>query len=311
MEIENIPLSYKALLSLFAFICLLSCKPDKPAEFQLPNHVNLDSYGFYDIFNIDQIIDPPFKNTDSWNDSLLKLCRIHKITFKRSGIKNPENLAEKIQFNFTEHGKLKSYDYRNLELSSLNKTFINLDKSGENKVSYKVVEYFGKKSNLYIENEFYPELSIFRRISEDRIKEENRSIYHNNKLIAKIEKHGDFITKIQFIQDVSLPIKNLEKSLTELHLSYEEFLLAEKIVTFTENGLPQKSYLMDENFIKGNLCQEWIYQGRNQLTGYKKYVNGSCVKDLKFDYSKDKILKTLTVDHNVYALFYKDRKSVV
>jgi len=304
LEIENKILNYKVLFSFVAFVCLLSCNPDKPAEFQLPYNVNLNSYGFYDLINIEQIIDPPFKSTESWNDSLLKLCRIRKINFTRTGVKNPDNIAEKIQFNFNESGKLKSFDHSNNEISATNRTYITFLKSEENKSIFKVDEYFGNKSNILVEQENYPELSVYRRISEQNTKEENRSIYHNNKLILKIEKHGDFVSRVQFIQDISLPIKTLEANLDHAHISFEEFLLAEKLVTFTENGLPQKSYLIDENFVKGNLCQEWIYEGRKKLIGYKKYVNGVCIKDMEFEYSNDKILKQLIIDQNIYSISY-------
>jgi hypothetical protein len=277
----------------------------KKEEYSLPSKVSLSTYGFFDPIYAEQLVEPPLKSFNMWNDSLLSLCGIFNIEIIHRGIKSPEDLHEKSDYQFNRIGLPVSYSYFNFELSSATaytKAHFTTDHNGINTITIPI--FFGLKEQQKISVKQSSDRLISVRTKKNLVQDSSIIIYKNTIPVVYIDKLGDFVSKVHFVLDIHKSLSELKSIFKVCNIKPEEFLLAEKIVTFTEAGFPQKSYHISENFIKGELIAEWIYENNKKLTHFRKYINNHIVKDFSFVYSEDKVLRSFTYNRKQYEIHY-------
>lgn len=295
----------KTIFLIFPILVLLAaCTGMKKKEYQLPSKVNLSTYGFFDPFYAELLIDPPLRSYYMWNDSLLSLCGIFHMEFIHRGVKSPVDIHEKTDYQFNRSGFPLSYTYYNFEISPKIYTQIDFNTHKNGVISYDVPLFFGKKDKQSVSVRRNINKLISIRKKENLVNDSSFVYFENNKATVSVEKMGNFVSKVHFILDIHKSLSGLKSLLQKCNINPEEFLLAEKTLTFTEQGLPQKSYNISENFIKEDLTAEWIYENNKKLSNFKKYINNHLVKDISFKYSEDKVLRSFTVNRKLYEIHY-------
>ncbi len=292
------------LLPIILLIFLSSCEDSENTKYELPKTVQLSSYSFMNPLFIENFIDAPLKTGNIWNDSLISLCRINKIQFIYKGEKNPGNIAETYTNIFNQHGQITNYFYFNFELSENKFTEIIYDYNDGQLITMNTPVFFGqnKDQKITITNKLDCQILVKNKTNVVR---DSTFIYsRNGQPLVIIEKLDNFVSKINFILDINKPIVSLNSMIKRLNISTEQFLTADRVVTFTEKGLPQKAYQLTENLVKEYLSNEWIYENSKKLIGYKKYISNQIVKDFTFNYSEDKIMRSFTFNKKVYEIEY-------
>lgn len=301
---NNINFLYFLNILLFCFT-LKSCSSDPNGTFELPQDVHLKSYGQFDPILADYLMESPFKQPFFWNDSLVSLCNIKKIEIVRKGNKKPDDIAERIEYLFDLSGRATSFYFYNYELSNDLYSEVKFIHNKQDRSKLESPVFLGKKTKQYMDILPQDKCTLFVRKKSGN-DGDSTFLYHQNGLpTLRIEKLGTFVSKVQFYLPANKPFTVLKDLLRESGMSEEDFLLAEKTVTFTENNIPQRSFYLNENFIKGDLTEEWFYGNFGELEAYKKYINNTCVKDMKFYYSKDKLLRSFENNRLKYDVNYQ------
>ena len=289
-------------ISLLLF--LGSCASNENTQYELPNTVQLSSSPLFNPIFIENFMDAPIKVGNIWNDSLISLCRINKIQFVYKGEKNPDNIAETYMNLFNQHGQIQEYSYFNFELSTTEFTEIIFGYKKNKLISMSTPVFFGQKKDQKISVSENEDCLILVKNKMDAAQDSTFIYSKNGQTVLIIEKLGDFISKINFILDIKKPVVSVKYWIKRLNISDEQFLTADRIVTFTEHNLPQKVYYLTENLVKEYLSSEWIYENNKKLVGYKKYINNQIVKEFSFDYSEDKIMRSFIFNKKVYEIKY-------
>lgn len=283
---------------------LASCTGIEKKEYQLPKKISLSSYGFFDPFYAEQILEPPLRSFNMWDDSLLSLCGIYHIEFINRGVKSPVDIHEKADYQFNRSGFPINYTYYNFELSQDVYTQIEFNTLKKGVVSFNVPIFYGKKDKQFVNVTKTAECLLSVRKKENLEFDSSFVYFEDNKPVVYIEKIGNFVSKVHFILDIHKSLSGLKGLLPKYHITADEFLLAEKTITFTEQNLPKKSYHITENFIKEELTAEWNYENNKKLTNFRKYINNHLVKDISFNFSDDKVLRSFTYNRKQYEIHY-------
>ena len=285
-------------------IILSSCTSIENTKYELPKTVQLSSYSLIDPLFIENFMDAPLKTGNIWNDSLLGLCRINKIQFVFKGEKNPDNVVETYVNYFNQRGQIQEYSYSNFELSSTEFTEIIFGYKNNKLISMNSTVFFGQKKDQKISVSESDDCLILVKNKKDSPQDSTFIYSKKGQTVLIIEKLGDFISKINFILDIKKPVVSVKNWIKVLNITEEQFLTADRIVTFTDDNLPQKSYHLTENLIKEYLSSEWIYENNKKLVGFKKYISNQIVKDFTFVYSEDKIMRSFTFNKKIYEIKY-------
>ncbi|MEY3235972.1 MAG: hypothetical protein RI883_73 [Bacteroidota bacterium] len=292
------------LLSVALLLFLVSCTAVEESNYELPKTVQLSTYSLLNPMFVEEFLEAPLKIGNIWNDSLISLCRINKIQFVYKGEKNPDNIAETHINTFNQHGQIKEYSYSNFELSKTEFTKINFEYSEDIMTSINSSLFFGQKKNQNISIIRNDECIILIKTKKSAAPDSTFIYSKNVQPTVIVEKLGDFISKINFVLDVKKPVVSVRSWIKRLNISEEQFLSADRYLTFTDNGMPQKSYHLTENLVKEYLSNEWIYENNKKLIGYKKYINNQIVKEFSFNYSEDKLMRSFTFNKKVYEVKY-------
>jgi hypothetical protein len=287
-------------------VCLgiVSCSTDQDEVYALPADVHLNHYQQFDPILTDYLLESPLKHPFIWNDSIVSLCRMKKIEIVRKGNKKPDDVAERFEFLFDLAGRPTSFYFYNYELSKSIYSEVKFRYNG-NSLELLSPIFLGKNSDQSVNIKESDTLTLMVRKKKGNTGDSTFIFTSNGKQLARIEKLGTFVSRVQFYLPSNKPISSLKSILKRSGIKSEEFLLAEKTVTFTENYIPQRSYYLNENFIKGDLTEEWFYGNFGELSAYKKYINNTCVKDMKFNYSKDKVLRSVENNRLIYEVNYQ------
>ncbi len=291
------------LTSVFLLSILVSCGQDTSKEFHLPKRTHLSDYGFFNPIFVEFLLDPPLKYGDIWNDSLLKVSKVKRMEFIHKGNISPEQEAERIEYNFHSNGKQTTFNFYNYELSPTVFTSVIFDYSNTKQTLVKAPKFFGQASDamILIKNE---DKRINLLKSKSKGKFDSTFIYREGKNVrAIIEKIDNYVSSIYFFQDVSSPTTLSQNFAKQLGISPHDLIFADKSITFLKQGRPEKCYQINEEFVKDQLLAEWQYTNK-RLDKYKKYVNGNCVKEFSFNYSEDKLLRSMTFNNKLYEILY-------
>ncbi len=296
----------------FVFLTLLSikllfigCSVESNGAFELPDNVHIEKFGLFNPYLADNLMESPLKQPFFWNDSLVSLGRIKKLEIIRKGNKKPHDIAERFEYLFDLSGRTTSFYFYNFEITNKIYSEVRFRYSNKKLIKLESPVFLGRNMSQIVDIEQRNTLTLIARKKTGK-DGDTTFIYHSKGVIqARIEKLGNFVSKIQFYLPSNKPVSVLKGFLKRSNVTQEDFLLAEKTVTFTERNMPQRSFYLTENFVKGDLTEEWHYGNFGELSTYKKYINNTCVKDMKFNYSKDKLLRSFENNRSVYEVNYQ------
>jgi hypothetical protein len=301
----NFQKSLIILLLLSLNVIISGCSDESNGPFELPENVHLKNHGLFDPFLADHLLESPLKQPFFWDDSLVTLCRIKKLEIVRKGNKKPDDIAERFEYLFDLSGRTTSFYFYNFEITDKIYSEVRFKYSNNSLQRLDTPVFLGKNMSQWLEIDENDTLTLLLRKKSGK-EGDTTFIYHSKGIVqARIEKLGTFVSKVQFYLPSNKPISVLRGFLSRCRITHDEFLLAEKTVTFTDNNIPQRSFYLSENFVKGDLTEEWKYGNFGELSAYKKYINNTCVKDITFTYSKDKLLRSFENNRLVYEINYQ------
>jgi len=282
----------------FAFL-FTSCKSESN-DYKLDKSVQLSEYGLISPFYIEQLTEAPIRQFHGWNDSLLSLCKINTIQIVAHGMKNPDAAAELASFHFTASGQINQYRYFKYELGQEPFTQVNFK---TNKAI--VTRYFGEKVDQLLEIEKTREGHKQSWIRSNGSSETLYIIGTLQRPVLLLSYSGDRLSKCTVIVNVNDPLRTVAKRLKENGVDQSELLYAEKAVLYVdEKYQPLEMYQFNENFVQTGLLAEWIYENHKKLTAYRRYINGTCVKEFSFNYNDDRLLNSFEYNRIRYSVKY-------
>jgi hypothetical protein len=289
------------VISLILLSVFSACVDNTPPSFQLPNNVALSNYQMLSLFFIEQLNEAPIKQYSAWNDSILKLTGINKINIQSKGLKNPEDIAERIEFSFDKSKRLMTYSHSKMDVSQDPLTIINF-KSSDGRLT----KYFGESCDQKLNVELFDKGSRFIRYRTSDFKDEFTIYGSIEQPLIMLEKSGKYISRVTVILEENEPLRKVESILKGLQIDEKELINAEKLVTYVdEHYRPQRTYALSEELIQTALVAEWQYEGHKKLISYKRFVNSSPIKDYEFSYSDDKLLRSFIYNRINYSVDYQ------
>lgn len=292
----------RKIITVSILTLLYACSGNKPS-FRLSNEIHLNEYGIISPFFIEQLLEPPFRSHHGWNDSLMKISGIHNLKIKTHGLKNPEATAEERIFFFSRNGQLSKYSYVKFEDSDQPVPFTEIEYNRNiGTVSY----YFGVPTKQSISNSS-------NRTQYNQIWKKDNGSLETFKLIGTVLKpkvllsyQGDNLTRCSVILRMNEPVKRVEEILNELDIEFKKLGFTEKSVIYVdEKYLPLEMYHLNESMIQTVLQAEWKYENHKKLISYKRYINGSLLKDFSFDYREDHLLDGFIYNRVRYSVAYQ------
>jgi hypothetical protein len=287
--------------TLFASLALLfaSCKSESN-DFQLKSSVDLSEYGLISPFYIEQLVESPIRQFHGWNDSLLKICNVKEIKIIAHGMKNPDAEAELASYHFTSNGKINQYRYFKYELSEDPFTQINY----RNQVG-SIKTYFGEQVNQSIQtensNQLYSQLWSRGKGSDELLK----IIGSKEKPVLLLSYSGDRLSKCTVVLHEKKPLRTIVEILKDNEIAIEDLTFADKAVLYVDDKyMPLEMYQFNEDFIQTSLLAQWVYENHKKLTAYRRYINGTCVKEFTFAYSDQRLLTSFEYNRVRYSVLY-------
>lgn len=120
-----------------------------------------------------------------------------------------------------------------------------------------------------------------------------------------LEKTGNSYIKVSIFFDEGTPVLNCKEILEEYGYSMEMLSTSEINVTYLNSkALPDKSYLLSDNFVQTQLISEWSYEVNGMLTSFKRFINNTLVKSIQFNYSKDHLLSEVIYNEVPFSVEY-------
>lgn len=301
-KIKTLPL--KKLFMIFLVFCaLLSCKENKENDhdkFNDPFRKNL-----INPLYLDQLFTTPNAFGSVWLSEHVKLLDIDKISIVLKGGNKPDNVLEKYIYTFNKYGQsdtFKYYFYNNSK-EALNET--NMSFSGNSLSKIDVIKYFGVGNLppvLVTENK---KAKIFYR-SKSNNKNDSLFFFPDVKQPSIIiDKIGNFYNSVEVIVPKGSSSTEIMNQLMAVDPNLTNFDLAEKLLTYTENGYPLESYHLGENWNQMELAKQWEYNTFMQPTHFTQWIHGTKIKDIEIVYNENALPKKITYNRKKYYLIYK------
>lgn len=291
-------LRFFALFSSLVFL-FASCKSES-SEFQLEPSVHLSEYGLISPFYIEQLVESPIRQFHGWNDSLLKICKVSKIKIIAHGMKNPDAEAELSSYHFTSNGKVNQYRYFKYELSA--DPFTQINYTNQTGI---IRTYFGEKVKQSVQtensNDLYTQVWTRDKGSNELLK----IIGSKEKPSLLLSYSGDRLSKCTVVLHEKKPLNTVVEILKDNKIAVEDLTFAEKTVLYVDDKyMPLEMYQFNEDFVQTALSAEWVYEDHKKLTAYRRYINGTCVKEFTFGYSDQRLLTSFEYNRVRYSVLY-------
>ena len=280
-------------------LAIASCN-SASSEFKPNQTAQLTEYGLLSPFYIEQLTESPIRQFHGWNDSLLKLTKIKSIKVIAHGMKNPDAEAELSSFHFNTHGKINQFRYFKYELGQDPFIQVNFTAQGG-----KISTYFGQKVNQLIQiesaNDRYKQL--WKR--ENGADELLQIIGSTDKPQLLLSYSGVRLSKVTVVINNKNPLQSIIRILEEHNITKEDLVFAEKAVLYVDDKYqPVEMYQFNDEFVQEALLAEWIYEKHKKLTGYRRYINGTLVKEFTFTYSDDRLMNGFEYNRVRYSVHY-------
>lgn len=292
---------YLPIIPLLFF--LLSCEENKEHDndkFNDPFRKNL-----INPLYLDQLFSTPNTFGPIWTSEHVKLLDIDKISIVLKGGNSPDNILEKYIYTFNPKGQSDTFKYffYNTSKEALNETNFAYSKKSLGKIN--IIKYYGVGNLPPISAYETPQSTVFYR-SKSNNKNDTMFFYPNvNQAKVIIDKIGNYYNYVEIITPKGTSSNEIMKQIASVDSNLAHFELAEKLLTYTENGYPVESYHLGENWNQMELAKQWEYNKFKQPIHFKQWIHGTKVKDIDILYNENSLPKKITFNRKKYHLIYK------
>lgn len=290
-------------MSLTTGLVVTSCIGDVDTSYKLPRKVKLETNFIFYPLNLSSILEHPIKHGETWNDSLIKLCKINSIQFNCIGGETPETIGEYFLNKFDQKGRFHKYEYYNLDKGKKPFSEININPTSNGKTIV-LNKFFGSKENIILKDINLDNKDVFLRLKNNQITDSVITYHLPAYTTLIVEKIGNKISHLQIITPKNTSIQDVHNRINEIGIQNTDLSYTSMTITYTIAGLPKTSYNLSIDWTQKELQEEWEYFEDRVVTRYKKYVNHTQVKDYQFTYTDDLILRSIDSDGKKYELVY-------
>ncbi|TNE52753.1 MAG: hypothetical protein EP338_14030 [Bacteroidetes bacterium] len=120
-----------------------------------------------------------------------------------------------------------------------------------------------------------------------------------------IERLGGQVNHLEIIIDEKASDLQILKRVSRIDTNLIQYQHAEKIITYTREGLPRESFYLDEDWNQLELVKQWEYNQDNQPTHFVEWLHGKKIKDIYVRYNENSLPKRITFNRRKYFLIYR------
>ncbi len=298
--------NHKFIYLTFSIFILLSCGNSEEKITQKVN--NPFRKNLINPFYFDQIFNTPNNSGSFWNAKHINQIDVNKISIYLKGGNNPDNILEKFIYTFDENGNNDNYSYYYYANSEdvVNQTNYEYKNDVISKIN--IYKYFGVGNLPPVFVSKNDQRTVFYK-SKANGKNDSLFFYPNEenpKVI--IDKIGNFVNYMEVFIKEGATKKQILNEITKVDSNLLHFELADKIITYTKNGLPFESYHLGENWIQLERSQLWEYNRFNQPIVIKEWMHGTLIKDINIMYNENSLPKKIEYNRKKYHLIYHKTK---
>lgn len=256
-------------------------------------------------FYIDQLFSNPNSSGSPWISNHVKMLDINKISIIMKGGNTPDNVLERYEYYFNRQGENDTFRYFNYSTATdvLNQTEMHYTNGNLSKID--IIKYY-KIGNLPPVSSSTENGRTVFFISKANGKNDSIFFYPNRwqpKVI--IEKIGHFNNSLEIIVPKGSSASSILNELTAIDSNLVHYELAEKLLTYTENGYPVESYHLGESWNQMELAKKWEYNDFMQPISFKQWMHGTLTKDIAITYNENSLPKRIEYNRKKYYLVYK------
>lgn len=256
-------------------------------------------------FFIDQLFQTPNFSGSPWLSKHVKQLNLHQVSILMKGGSAPDNVLERFIYTFNTQGENDTFFYYNYSIAKdvLNETNLKYEQNQLAKID--IIKYY-KIGNLPpVLGSHTSDQSLFY-ISKSNGKNDSLFFYPSKEQPEIIiEKVGNYTNYVEIIVPKETAASFILDKLARIDSNLVHFELAEKLLTYTENGYPIESYHLGESWNQMELAKKWEYNKCMQPINFKQWMHGTLTKDITITYNENSLPKRILYNRKKYYLIYK------
>jgi hypothetical protein len=292
-----------SLYILFTLILFASCQENKENDKNIYN----DPFrkNLINPLYLDQLFATPNAFGSVWISEHVKLLDVDKISLVLKGGNRPDNTLEKFIYSFNNKGQNDTFMYYFYNTSSdvLNETNFSYTNNSLSKIN--IIKYYGVGNLPPVLAKEHQSAMVFYK-SKSNNKNDSMFFYPNvahPKVV--IDKIGNYYNFVEVFVPKGKSTNDILNQVMAVDSNLAHFDLAEKLLTYTENGLPVESYHLGENWNQMELAKQWEYNKFDQPIHFNQWIHGTKIKDIDILYNENSLPKKITFNRKKYHLIYK------
>lgn len=291
------------IAAIVLFFCACSDKQSGIKEFK---RLNLQKTPLFHYNSVGMLNEAPMSFVEPWNRAALQELGIKRITLYSKGGKNPDDTLEKITFSYS--GQWETLAYKGFKFDETADTWTSgtLTLPGKEQSGTILFDkHFGidKESKTLVKPTRKGYLLLHRKTG-------NR--YDSTWVVGALEQPDAIITKIGrsvFSIELFLPEGSSTNDIVDrfgaLSLDGDNLGAAQRTVTFTQNGRPLRTFLLNDAFSQVARIREWTYTKDANIATYQEWMGAALVRDMSWHYGKSQLPEYTTIDRNTYFYTYE------
>ena len=279
-----------------------SCLSKEKKSLRIPQNVSLKDATFFNPYNLPYLFNVNNSFAYAISDSTLKLIKAKKMSMISYGGKNPNDIREKLSFNFNKSGLIQNFAYHRAPKIDNFFTFVNYEYQNDRVKKLNYDYYMGKKQAVYTNVE-YTEHGMTIHINRNSSSNTLQIFQKDGLPSTVVDRVGDRVFSITYFVSVGTSLNaEIIRQNERIAASEEEIAKCLKHVIYVENGLPRVGYVLGQNNVQESRIQQYDYDEGNRIVNYKQWIANDLVTELKFTYTNEYLPETISYNNQIYQI---------
>jgi hypothetical protein len=272
-----------------------------------PNKESGESIKFNIInpYFIDELTSFSTNNGSIWSSLYLRRININQIDIVLKGGKNKNQISEKNSYLFNRYGQLEDYFFYDYSISDsvMNQFHYNYSSQLLTKIDIFTLLGMNNQAPVFVDRNDKFEYFLIKNNAKFNDTTFYYPSFKNPEII--IDKIGKDINHMEIIIDKATTANYFMSKLKSIDSTLKSFNIANKIITYTVDGLPTESYQLENNWNVKELIKKWEYNILFQPVSYSEWLHGTKIKDISVFYNENSLPKRYIFNKKKYNLIYK------
>ena len=289
---------------LLTVLFIASCSGKEPQKGAKSKVKILIEGNLFNPLYISHILESPTFVGPIWNIESCAQNRIKKISLYVKGGNLPNQMNEKLTYQFNTKGQPIDFHHYLYQLTTEPFSFSTFQYSGKNVLKQIDISKFMNISNVPPYFFSTDSISVFSTTSKGNGSFDSTFFYptiQQPKVILEVV--NQFKSTLEIIVDKGTNHSDIQEIVAQIDTTKNAFDLTEKTITYTEKGLPIESYHVDNNWNKIEKSKSWTYNAVGLLTMYCEWLHGTRIKIIEVMYKENQTPNYLLVDRKKYFFY--------